>query len=258
MKILVLIAHPDDEVIMCGATIDKLVKNGHRVYVTYYTLNDQAYFKNETQSMRRRRTMKEAIRSSQHLGYNVCFLIFQDMQLEKDKGLLIQTTIKEIRRIKPDIVITHHAEDKHIDHRTLGEIVPEANFQSGCALCGGQQTWKAPVVLQGEIDLEMTSSFNFHVVSAVSEENLKRKIESFILYESVKKTSRLVLVHEDTFTGGWSAEIAARTSEEMFNYLDAPVRRVCAPDTPLPFSPPMENFYIPSKENIKKAVESVL
>lgn len=186
MKILVLIAHPDDEVIMCGATIDKLVKNRHSVYVTYFTLNDQAYFKKEIQSMRRRRGMKEAIRSSQHLGYNVRFLKFQDMQLEKDKGLLIQTTIQEIRRIKPDIVITHHPEDKHIDHRTLGEIVPEANFQSGCALCGGQLTWKAPVVLQGEIDLEMTSFFNFHVVSAVSKENLKRKIESFLFYESVK------------------------------------------------------------------------
>ncbi|GEM_PF-1243916 len=186
MKILVLIAHPDDEVIMCGATIDKLVKNQHRVYVTYYTLNDQAYFRKETQSMRRRRAMKEAIQSSQFLGYDANFLKFQDMKLEENKGQLIQTTIREIRRIKPDIIITHHADDKHIDHRTLGEIVPEANFQSGCALCGGQQTWKAPVVLQGEIDLEMTASFNFHIVSAVSEKNLKRKIESFLFYDSVK------------------------------------------------------------------------
>lgn len=186
MKILVLIAHPDDEVILCGATIDKLVKNRHRVYVTYYTLNDQAYFKKETQSKRRRRAIKEAIQSSQHLGYDVSFLKFQDMQLEKDKGQLIQRTIREIRRIKPDIIITHHAEDKHIDHRTLGKIVPEANFQSGCALCGGQQSWNAAVVLQGEIDLEMTSVFNFHVVSAVSEENFKRKMESFSFYESVK------------------------------------------------------------------------
>lgn len=186
MKILVLVAHPDDEVIMCGATIDKLVKNKHHVYVTYYTLNDQAYFKKETQSMRRRRAMKEAIQSGKYLGYDVNFLKFQDMQLEKDKGKLIQSTIREIRRMKPDIIITHHAADKHIDHRTLSEIVPEANFQSGCALCGGQQTWKATVILQGEIDLEMTSIFNYHVVSSISEENLKRKIKSFSFYESVK------------------------------------------------------------------------
>jgi pyruvate dehydrogenase E1 component beta subunit len=77
------------------------------------------------------------------------------------------------------------------------------------------------------------------------------------LYESIRKTGRLVIVHEDTFTGGWGAEIAARTSGEMFDYLDAPVKRVCAPDVPVPFSPPMENYYVPNKENIKKAVHSI-
>ena len=77
------------------------------------------------------------------------------------------------------------------------------------------------------------------------------------LYESIRETGRLVIVHEDTFTGGWGAEIAARTSDELFDYLDAPVKRVCAPDVPVPFSPPMENYYVPNKENIKKAVHSI-
>ncbi len=77
------------------------------------------------------------------------------------------------------------------------------------------------------------------------------------LYESIRKTGRLVIVHEDTFTGGWGAEIAARTSDELFDYLDAPVKRVCAPDVPVPFSPPLENYYIPNKENITKAVHSI-
>lgn len=49
MKILVLVAHPDDEVIMCGASIDKLVKKDHSVFVTFYTHNDQAYFGQENQ-----------------------------------------------------------------------------------------------------------------------------------------------------------------------------------------------------------------
>ena len=77
------------------------------------------------------------------------------------------------------------------------------------------------------------------------------------LYNSVKKTGRLVIVHEDNFTGGWGAEIAARVSDEMFDYLDAPVKRVCAPDTPAPFSTPMEKFYVPDKENIKTAVKNI-
>jgi acetoin:2,6-dichlorophenolindophenol oxidoreductase subunit beta len=77
------------------------------------------------------------------------------------------------------------------------------------------------------------------------------------LYSSVKKTGRLVIVHEDTVTCGWGGEIAARTMEDVFDYLDAPVRRVAAPDTPAPFSPPLEYVYVPSKERIKQAVRGI-
>ena len=78
------------------------------------------------------------------------------------------------------------------------------------------------------------------------------------LYASIKKTGRLVIVHEDNLTGGWGAEVAARTSDEMFDYLDAPVKRVCAPDTPAPFSTPLEKFYVPDSENIISAVKSII
>ncbi|MDO8587735.1 MAG: alpha-ketoacid dehydrogenase subunit beta [Armatimonadota bacterium] len=76
------------------------------------------------------------------------------------------------------------------------------------------------------------------------------------LYRSVRKTGRLVIVHEDTLTGGWGAEVAAKVMEDVFDYLDAPVKRVCAPDTPAPFSPPMEEFYVPGKERIRQGVLS--
>jgi len=185
MKILILLAHPDDEVIMCGATIDKLVASGNQVFVTFYTRNDQAYFNNEQQSQRQKRAEEEAKKSSKFLKYSLNFLNFQDMQVEKDKGLLVQQTIDEIRRVKPDTIITHNQNDKHIDHRTIGGIVPEANFQSGCNLCGGDITWRAKAILQGEIDLEMTSLFDFDIVSSVSKKNLMRKIKSFQIYASV-------------------------------------------------------------------------
>ncbi len=185
MKILVLVAHPDDETIMCGATIDKLIAAGDQVFVTFYTRNDQAYFASEQQSQRQKRAEKEAKKSSKYLKYGLNFLSFQDMQVEKDKGLLIQQTINEIRRVKPDIIITHNQNDKHIDHRTIGKIVPEANFQSGCNLCGGNITWRAKAILQGEIDLEMTSLFDFSVVSKISKKSLQKKIKSFLLYASV-------------------------------------------------------------------------
>ena len=75
---------------------------------------------------------------------------------------------------------------------------------------------------------------------------------------SVKKTSRLIIVHEDNFTGGWGAEIAARINELAFDYLDAPIKRVCAPDTPVPYSPAMEDYYVPDEKGIIKAVKEII
>lgn len=78
------------------------------------------------------------------------------------------------------------------------------------------------------------------------------------IYTSVRKTGRLVIAEEDNLTGGWGAEVAARVAEHCFHSLDAPIRRVAAPDTPVPFSPPMEGFYIPSVEQIVSAIRTAL
>jgi 2-oxoisovalerate dehydrogenase E1 component beta subunit len=67
---------------------------------------------------------------------------------------------------------------------------------------------------------------------------------------SVEKTSKALVLHEDTHTGGFGAEIAATISEEAFESLDAPVRRIAAPDTPVPFSPPLEKAFIPQVEDV--------
>ena len=75
---------------------------------------------------------------------------------------------------------------------------------------------------------------------------------------SVKKTGRLVIVSEDCKTGGVSAEIAALVAEEALDYLDAPIKRVASPDTPIPFSPPLEQFIIPNEQSIIKAVKEVV
>lgn len=78
------------------------------------------------------------------------------------------------------------------------------------------------------------------------------------LIKSVRKTGRLVIVSEDCKTAGVSAEIAAIVAEEALDYLDAPIKRVAEPDTPIPFSPALENAVIPDEKAIVKAVKEIV
>jgi pyruvate/2-oxoglutarate/acetoin dehydrogenase E1 component len=73
------------------------------------------------------------------------------------------------------------------------------------------------------------------------------------ILESVKRTNRLVIAHEAVTHGGFGAEIAARVHEEGFEHLDAPIVRVGAPFTPVPFSPPLEDAYLPGADEIVAA-----
>ena len=75
---------------------------------------------------------------------------------------------------------------------------------------------------------------------------------------SVKKTHRLVIMHEEVKFAGSGAEIAAQVAEEAFEYLDAPILRVAAPHCPVPFSPTLEKAYIPSEEKLITAVNKVM
>ena len=75
--------------------------------------------------------------------------------------------------------------------------------------------------------------------------------------ESVRKTSKVLVLHEDTHTGGFGAEISATIAEDAFEDLDAPVKRVTVPDTPVPFSPPLEKAFIPQIEDVVKGLREL-
>src|SRR5690242_671409 len=68
--------------------------------------------------------------------------------------------------------------------------------------------------------------------------------------ESAKKTSKVLLLHEDTRTGGMAGELAATLTETVWDYLDGPIVRVTAPDTPVPFSAPLEEAFLPNAEKV--------
>lgn len=130
---------------------------------------------------------------------------------------------------------------------------------------------KADIKRDGKDVTVFATMFMVHKALAAAEQLAKAGISAEVIdprtltpldkgtiLASVKKTGRIVIVSEDTKTAGVSAEIAAIVAEEAIDYLDAPIKRVAEPDTPIPFSPPLESFVIPDEKRIIKAVKEVI
>jgi 2-oxoisovalerate dehydrogenase E1 component beta subunit len=77
-------------------------------------------------------------------------------------------------------------------------------------------------------------------------------LDKELILESVKRNSKVFILHEDVRTGGIAGEITALICEEAFEYLDGPVLRITAPDTPVPYSPPLEEFFLPKVTDVLK------
>jgi 2-oxoisovalerate dehydrogenase E1 component len=78
------------------------------------------------------------------------------------------------------------------------------------------------------------------------------------IFNSVKKTNKVIIIHEDTFTGGFGAEIASRIADNCFQYLDAPVKRIAAQDAHIPYAPILENEILPNRDKIYKGIKDLL
>jgi len=130
---------------------------------------------------------------------------------------------------------------------------------------------EADMKLEGEDATIFATLYMVHEALAAAQELRKQGISVEVIdprtlvpldkqaiMKSVKKTGRIVIATEDCKTAGISAEIAAIVAEEALDYLDAPIKRVAEPDTPIPFSPPLEQFVIPNEKTIIKAVKEVL
>ena len=136
-------------------------------------------------------------------------------------------------------------------YRRIKENVPEGDFTVPIG--------KAAVVREG-CDLSIiTYGAMVHVACEVAGTLAKEGISVEIVdlrtlapldeetvLTSVRKTSKVLLLHEDTLTGGIGGELAARISEKAFEYLDGPIVRVTSPDTPVPYSPPLEEAFLPN------------
>ncbi len=83
-------------------------------------------------------------------------------------------------------------------------------------------------------------------------------LDEAALLESVRRTNRVLIVHEANLTCGFGAEIAARIAEKAFSFLDAPVVRIAAADVPTPFAPPLEQAVLPSVEQVLRAARQLV
>ena len=82
-------------------------------------------------------------------------------------------------------------------------------------------------------------------------------LDTETIWASLRRTGRLVIVHEDTLTGGWGAEVAARAAEECLFDLEAPIRRIASYDVPMPSAPSLEDAIVPSVERIKTVIREL-
>lgn len=153
----------------------------------------------------------------------------------------------------------------YIEHKQLlglsGEV-PEGEYTVPLG--------KANIAKKGSDVTIVAWSWMFHKAMAAAEELAKKGINAEVIdprtlipldkdaiLNSVGKTGRLVVVHEEVTTSGFGGEIAAIVADEAFDSLKAPIKRVAPPDTPIPFAPVLEFAWIPDEAKIVKAVESI-
>ena len=85
-----------------------------------------------------------------------------------------------------------------------------------------------------------------------------RPMDTEIIIASVKKTHRVVILHEACITGGIGGEIAARIADEAFDFIDAPIKRLGVPDVPIPYAKSLENAIVPNEEKLIDCIKNVL
>ena len=110
--------------------------------------------------------------------------------------------------------------------------------------------WKA---LEAAEQLEREDGLSVEVLDLRS----LSPLDDEAIESTTRKTNRVLIVHEDTRTGGIAGEIAARINESCFEWLDAPVLRVTAHDVPLPYAPPLEDFVLPQTSDIVTAARTL-
>jgi len=169
------------------------------------------------------------------------------------KGLMIAA----IRDPDPVLFLEH----KFL-YRRLKEEVPEGDFITPIGEARLARTGKdLSIITYGAMVHSSLEAAEMVAAEGLSVEILDLRtllpMDRPRILETVKKTGRALIVHEATRTGGPGGEIAALIGEYAFEHLDAPIVRVAPPDTPVPYSPPLEEFFLPNASKIADAIRAL-
>jgi 2-oxoisovalerate dehydrogenase E1 component beta subunit len=170
---------------------------------------------------------------------------------EDAKGLLIAG----IRDRNPVVYMEH----KHLYRRVKGEV-PEGTYETPFTARVAREGSDLTIFAYGAMvhtALEATEDLDGASVEVIDLRCLKPLDEEAIL-ASARKTSKVLIVDEANRTCAAGAEVAAIVAEKAFEDLDGPVTRIATPDTPIPFSPPLEQALLPSVEKVKEAARELL
>jgi len=167
------------------------------------------------------------------------------------KGLLAAA----IRDPNPVVYLEH----KHLYRRVRGEV-PEGRYQVplGKARVAREGTDLSVIAYGAMVGLALEATEDLDASVEVIDLRSLVPLDREAILASVRKTSKVVVLHEATRSCGVGAEVAALIAEEAFEDLDGPVVRVTAPDTPIPFSPPLERAVLPQVDDVKEACRELL
>lgn len=155
-----------------------------------------------------------------------------------------------------------YCEHKYL-YRRIKDAVPEEDYTVPIG--------KARIALEGRDVSIITYGAMVHTALDVAQLLKEKEISIEIIdlrtilpldkksiFDTVKKTNKVLVLHEQTKTGGVGAEVSALINEYCFEYLDAPIIRVASPDTPVPYSPPLEEAFIPQTKDVVSAIEKLM
>ncbi len=145
----------------------------------------------------------------------------------------------------------------------LAGAVPIDEYTIPLGTADVKRTWKDVVIL--------TWSYMVHIALKAAEVLAGEGIDAEVIdlrtlnpldeatiLQSVKKIGKVLILHEACRTSGFGGEISAMIAEKAFDDLDSPIKRVTAPDTPVPYAPVLEHFFMPHEENVIQAVRQMV